>query len=946
MTSREIEEKWQRKWDEARLFEAEPSEQEKYFVTFPYPYVNGFLHMGHALTLTRAEIMARYKRMRGYNVLFPFAFHATGTPIGAAAERVANREESQIQILRAMGIPEKEIQNFADPIYWVRFFPDEAERDVRALGVSADWRRKFITTSINPYYDNFIKWQFLKLREMGLIVKGSHPVVWCTHCNSPVGDHARVRGEGEVPQEFVLLKFRFGEEYIIAATLRPETVFGQTNLWVDPQIDYVRAMVDDELWIISSEAAKKLSHQGHSVTVIGTIKGEEMIGKFAIAPVIERAIPILPSFFCDPDKGTGIVTSVPSDAPDDWMGLVDLKRNPEMCEKYGLDCEMIRSIKPVSIIHSDEWGDLPAPKICDEMGIESQMDREKLEEAKRIIYKSGFYTGRMGSNCGSYTGMPVEAAREKIKEEMIREGEAAVMYELSNPVVCRCLTPSIVRIVEDQWFITYGNREWKEEAKRCLAQMDLYPESVRKQFEYVIDWLRDWACTREVGMGTRLPWDEKWVIESLSDSTIYMAFYTIAHFLQKTPIEKLGPEFFDYVFLGEGDPDEVASTTGISLEEIQMMRSEFLYWYPFDLRVSGKDLIQNHLAFCIFNHTAIFHERLWPKGFGLNGWILVDGVKMSKSAGNFYTLRQMLERFGADVIRITLAYGGEGIDDPNWDTEFANTISSRLDAWAEFAVSNYGRGRDDDAPQDRWFESVLQESLDSYLKAMDRMEFRTALKRAFFDLQREFRWYNRRCSGSMRRTLMNEFIELQTLMLAPFVPHIAEEIWERIGKEGFISVARIPGPDASKIDEMALKEEAYLIGVIDDVREILGVIKNEPKIIHIYTCASWKRALYSEVLSGVREGKHFGEIMKDVMSVDDFRTRGRDIRGIVQRMIKEIHSRGAIMDVDEFKILSHERDFLAIEFGCEVRIWREEEAEDPMGKAKNSLPMRPAIYVE
>ena len=174
--------------------------------------------------------------------------------------------------------------------------------------------------------------------------------------------------------------------------------------------------------------------------------------------------------------------------------------------------------------------------------------------------------------------------------------------------------------------LAYGNPEWKDLAKKCLAQMNIYPEKARKQFEYVLDWLKDWACTREFGLGTKLPWDEKWIIESLSDSTIYMAYYVLAKYFEdpsyKIDPQKLDDYFFDYIYLKRGNIDEVSAKSGLSKELISDMKKEFEYWYPFEFRNSGKDLIQNHLSFCIFNHAAIFPEELWPKGFGVNGWVL------------------------------------------------------------------------------------------------------------------------------------------------------------------------------------------------------------------------------------------------------------------------------------------------------------------------------------
>ncbi|MDM7913511.1 MAG: class I tRNA ligase family protein, partial [Methanotrichaceae archaeon] len=327
------------------------------------------------------------------------------------------------------------------------------------------------------------------------------------------------------------------------------------------------------------------------------------------------------------------------------------------------------------------------------------------------------------------------------------------------------------------------------------------PDKVRKQFEYVLDWLKDWACTREYGLGTELPWDKRWVIESLSDSTIYMAYYTISKYLQDPALgirpEQLSDEFFDFVFLGKGTADEVSKKTGIEQGLILKMRDEFEYWYPFDMRCSGKDLVQNHLSFCIFNHTAIFPERHWPRGMSVNGFLQLDGQKMSSSRGNVYTLRQVLDMYGADATRLTLMYGGEGLEDPNWDSEFARTAWSKLAQWYDFAIENYGKGRDDVKYIDRWFESVATKSIKLTKEAMDAMNFRTAIQRGYFDMQRYLRWYIRRSPVPNRRVI-SWFIEAQTKILAPFTPHICEEIWEKLGGSGFIAKAPHPTWDEKK----------------------------------------------------------------------------------------------------------------------------------------------------
>ncbi len=128
-------------------------------------------------------------------------------------------------------------------------------------------------------------------------------------------------------------------------------------------------------------------------------------------------------------------------------------------------------------------------------------------------------------------------------------------YEFSEPVVCRCGTPCVVNMVKGQWFLNYSNPEWKAKVYKCLSQMRIIPEEYRVEFENKVDWLKDKACARRKGLGTRLPFDKEWLIESLGDSTIYMSYYIIARFIEKgeLALEQLTLSFFDYVLLETGD---------------------------------------------------------------------------------------------------------------------------------------------------------------------------------------------------------------------------------------------------------------------------------------------------------------------------------------------------------------------------------------------------------
>jgi leucyl-tRNA synthetase len=793
---KKIEEKWQSKWEKEKVFEANRDEKKKkYFANFPYPYINSYLHLGHAFSSVRVDIMVRFMRMQGYNALFPQGWHCTGMPVWAAAQRVRENEPKQLAILKNLGFSEKEVPRFGEVKHWIDTFVPAAQIDFARIGNGVDWRRSFITTDLNPYYDKFIKWQFRKLKEKNLVGTGEYPVVWCPKDKIPIGDHDRVEGEGETTQEFFLLKFKFeNKKFLIAATLRPETVYGETNFWANPEVDYVEAKINDENWIISEECSVKLENQGKKVKIIKKINGKELIGKYCEAPLIGKKIIILPAKFSDPAIGTGLVTSVPSDAPYDYIALRDLQENEKEMKKYKLNIEEVKKIKPIAIIDSKEWGDMPAVKIVNDMKIKNQED-PKLEKATETIYKAGFYSGKMNAGCGEFAGMSVANAKEKMKEKMKAEGLLESFYELTGKVVCRCLTPCLARIVSDQWFLKYGDAEWKKKAHECLSKMKLYPEVTRSQFKYVLNWLKEWACTHHHGTGTKLPWDEKWVIESLSDSTIYMAYYTIAHLIKDYPIEKIDDKFFDYIFLEKGEGDK----------KMQAMKKEFEYWYPLDMRSSAKDLVQNHLSFCIFNHVAIFPEKYWPKSFSINGWLLVDGEKMSKSKGNFFTIREILEKYPADVLRANLIYGGEGIDDPNFELNAARGIKQKLEQFFSFATENYKKSSKQKlSKEDEDFLAEYNKYLSEGTKAMDQMLFRTAFVNLFYQMQKTLKEYMNK--NKLNQEVLNSFIDMQVRVLSPFCPHIAEELWEKLGNKGFISEAEWPkAKEATK--EKTVKED-------------------------------------------------------------------------------------------------------------------------------------------
>lgn len=422
---RNIEIRVQEQWANSRIFEAERKYDDngkpvpKFMATFPYPYMNGRLHLGHAFSFSKAEFTCRFQRLNGKNVLMPFGFHCTGMPIQAAANKLreeirlygcppvfpveevevvveekgaeaaiaakskgkksklavkglSNKVVRQWDILTKM-VPVEEIPQFADPIKWLEYFPPYGVTDLQAFGSCIDWRRSFITTSANPYYDAFVRWQFNHLREGGRIRFGKRPSVYSVLDGQVCADHDRASGEEVGPQEYCIIKLRVLEVpvtsplfplheqgkriYLAPATLRPETMYGQTNVFVLPEGVYgAFEIANGDILIMSDRAAKGMAHQDYT-SEFGKIhchvhvKGHDLLGLPVHAPNSAYArVYTLPLLSISMGKGTGVVTSVPSDAPDDFAALRELKDKPLFREKFNLTAEMVEPFDVVPII--------------------------------------------------------------------------------------------------------------------------------------------------------------------------------------------------------------------------------------------------------------------------------------------------------------------------------------------------------------------------------------------------------------------------------------------------------------------------------------------------------------------------------------------------------------------------------------------------------------------
>lgn len=809
---RQMEVDIQKQWKESKIFEVDAPisgdrSGAKYFATFPYPYMNGKLHLGHSYSISKVEFAIAYQRLLGKSCLFPLGFHCTGMPILACADKLKREVEQfgyppkfpqetvdstkplepinpddsefknkskskkskaqsktgtakyQWQIMReniflrdadAINLSgdeleakiDEEILKFVDPTYWFTYFPLEAMRDLDSLGLGIDWRRSFITTDVNPFYDSFVRWQFLKLKQKDKIKFGKRYTIYSPKDQQPCMDHDRSSGEGVLPLEYTVMKFVLVDGLpnvqkpvsLLGSTLKPLNL-ERSDVFVNPKANYIAFSMGDGIGICSARAARNMSYQNLTpklgqVDTLFEISGQDLCGKALKCPITHETISISPKNIKD-DKGTGIEFS------------------PE---------------KPGEIT--------------------------KISDAIVYMEPEGEVISRSGDIC----------------------------------VVALC----------DQWYLDYGNESWKLHVKSALDRLETYSSETRNRFDMTLDWLHEHACSRTYGLGSKLPWDDSWLIESLSDSTIYMAYYTVAHLLQSGNLkgsDKTSPlgikpnemtaDVWDYVFLGD---ESCLGSTTISKENLDILRREFLFWYPMDLRSSGKDLVPNHLTFSLYHHCAIWDQdpNMWPKSFRANGHLQLNGEKMSKSTGNFLTLEGAINLYGADAVRFALADAGDGIDDANFVDKQAEVGLLKLFnyiKWCEETLDSMSTLRTGDLTSfaDKTFDNEMNKLVIETKEFYDKMMFREALRSGFFVYQELRTKYKELCGPQgLHGNLIRKFIETQAVLICPICPHAAQKIWTLLGHQGFIANSKWPQID--NFDDDLSRAFSYLNDSVHEFR--------------------------------------------------------------------------------------------------------------------------------
>lgn len=937
----------------------------------------------------------------------------------------------QFQIMRALGLSEAEVKEFQHTDKWLSYFPPHCIEDLKLFGLAVDWRRSFLTTDVNPFFDSFVRWQFNKLKQLNAIKYGKRYSVFSPLDNQPCMDHDRSSGENVGPQEYSLIKLRLVELpsgskeaqetrervlasvpadlhdhiYLVAATLKPETMYGQTNCWLKPDLEYIVYRVLNkaeegkfEVFVSTRKSARNLAYQDFSektghIDVLCSVQGKELLGSKLKAPLTTyEYVYALPMYTIKDDKGTGVVTSVPSDSPDDYAALNDLKNKIETIEKtYNITREMVLPFEPIPIIEVPGYGNVSAKKICEDLKIKSQNDRDKLALAKERIYLKGFYEGIM--LVGDYQQKPVIQIRKNIQSDMLAAQQLVIYMEPEKKVVSRSGDECVVALC-DQWYLDYGDKGWKALTRKALEGLNTYHAETRRNFEATIDWLHEYACSRTYGLGSKIPWDEKWLIESLSDSTIYMAFYTVAHLMQNnsltgegSPVDpaQLTDAFWDHIFI-RGAP--APKDCKLAADLVEKMRNEFAYWYPLDLRVSGKDLIPNHLTYAIYNHCLVWREdpEKWIQSIRANGHLLLNNEKMSKSTGNFLTLEEAVLKFSADGVRFALADAGDGVDDANFLEKQADTGLLKLYNFIEWSKemlddldklrdSNVTKaGGDDDEYEyypDRLFKCQMNRLRAAALESFEGMMFKDGLKHAFFDYQDARDKYRELCMtrNNMSKQLIREFIRSQAILIAPICPHLGEKIFELLNEPKSIFDLENGWPTGQR-DVQLEKDYDYLLDVchafrlrkdtFDTFQRKAGKNPKEIKSkVTIYVAKEfpeWQQIVLDTIkslyeASGSKEYPDNKQLSQALSKNDKLKKYMKKVMPFSVSRLPIFKEQGESSfdknnkTIDETAVLEKTIDYLQCTLGVEsVQLaWSHESADD---KIKDTCPLQPIAIFE
>lgn len=954
---RERESHWQGEWRRRGLHHAKrvPGEP-KFFAIVAYPGSSGFLHIGHLRGLVAADAIHRHQRMLGRRVFFPNGVHASGLPAVTFAQKVAERDRTTVEQLRMNHVPETTWPELEDPARAARFLGDCYLGVYRRLGVLVDERAHL--TTIDPDYQSFIQWQFRRLNDAGALVQAPHFAAVCPVCGPVSVDPSETdlsSGGNAEWVDYALVPFRLDDgRILLAATLRPETIFGVTNLWISPSTPLTVWHFREQEFLVSPTAAAELTEQ-HGGRVGHSVAAEPLLGRMAVGPVWPKAVPILGSGLVEASRGTGVVMSVPAHAPADWVALEALPASER--ERLGPIPELLALPDATSLTPSERSllaGSGPhAQRAARASGAHGPSDFRAIEEATERLYRLELVRGRMRPEY--LDGAPVREARERAPSVAWGSEAPLNLQQFSEPVICRNGHAVQIRRVPDQWFLRYSDPEWKSATKELVARTTVVPAEYGAELPGILDWFDDRPCVRRGRwLGTPFPLDPSWVIEPIADSTLYPAYYVVKPFVAdgRIPVASVTDALLDFVFLGRGDGEP---TVPRALQE--ELRAEFDYWYPLDLNIGGKEHKRVHFPVFLFTHQKLLARERFPKGLFVHWWLVgPSGGKISKKEGGgkggVPPIDSAFDSWGADAIRLFHLSAASPFQDVEWSPDLVDRARDRLDDVEHLWSTLSGPGSGGTSELDAWLLTSLSDAIDRVRSAFADLELRTVSEVVFVEMASLARRYQLR--GGTPGPATEAFRSAWARLMSPVAPHLAEELGH--GRfPGLVAEAPFPSPDEFARNPEAAAAETYLDRVESDLRDVARVGRPEGsgwEGVVFFVAEAWKahvEAWVREVGLDAKGAIPLRAVMERAQQHPEVRPFLREIPAYLQKSAAELRGeRSMPPKIDELNVLRSATAYLARRFSfATVEVVREAQGEslDPLNRRQRARPGRPAFYL-
>jgi len=734
----EVEKKWLAYWEEHNLFRADAhSDRQPFCIVIPPPNVTGTLHMGHALNNTLQDILCRYKRMKGYNVLWqPGTDHA-----GIATQNVVEKD------LASRGMDRHGIgrERFVEMVWhWREKYGGLITNQLKRLGCSCDWSRERFT--MDEGLSRAVREVFVRLHEEGLVYRGDYIINWCPRCQTALADLEVEHEEMESHLYYVRYPFERMGGHLVVATTRPETILGDTAVAVNPL----------------DERYKNLS------------------GLYVLLPILKKPIPVIFDPYVDIEFGTGALKITPAHDPHDF-----------------------------------------------EIGNAHELERIK------VIDESG----KMNQLAGPYQDLDRFQCREKILEDLEAAGllEKIEAYRHSVGHCYRCKT-MIEPLLSKQWFVR--TRSLGEEAGKAVREHKtrICPENWEAVYFDWMDNIKDWCVSRQIWWGHRIP---AW----------YCAGCGEIHVVREAPGEcrKCGSDQLTQ------DPDVLDTWFSSALWPFSTLgwpdaTDELSTFYPTSVLVTGFDILFFWVARMMMMGIHFMGEVPFRDVY-IHALVRdAEGKKMSKSKGNVIDPLEVMDRFGTDAFRFTLAAlaaQGRDIKLSEERIEGYRHFVNKIWNAARLVLMNVdgekrGKERLEYTLADRWILTRLGQVSREISNALEEYRFNDGASLCYHFLWHELcDWYLEMAKEGLysedhrvkrsSRVIVQEVLMAALKLLHPFMPFVTEEIWQMLPQSrGSIMIEMFPEQSHFMRDEGAVKDMTLLMEAITGIRNIRGEMNISP----------------------------------------------------------------------------------------------------------------------